>query len=224
MAGNKGKRLNQYISDYVVFDLETTGVRPDTDEIIEISAVRVRGHKAADKFSTLVNPGMHIPPAASRVNHITDDMVEEAPKLEEVLGDFLEFVGSDILVGHNIHTFDLNFIHQGTMRVLGVQIENDYIDTLYMARRYLPELSHHKLSDVAAHFHISTQGAHRALNDCIMNQKCYEELGKILEQKQKTQPQILCPKCGAEMVRRSGKFGEFYGCSDFPRCRGTRKI
>ncbi|NBH14698.1 DNA polymerase III subunit epsilon [Lachnospiraceae bacterium] len=222
--GNKGKRLNQYINDYVVFDLETTGIRPHTDEIIEISAIRVREHKAAEEFSTLVNPGMHIPAAASRVNHITDDMVEEAPPLFEALGDFLEFAGNDILVGHNIHSFDLNFIHQGAMRLYGVIVENDYIDTLYMARQYLPELSHHKLSDVAAYFDISTAGAHRALNDCIMNQKCYEELGKILVQRRKTQPEILCPKCGAEMVKRSGKFGEFYGCSDYPRCRGTRKI
>lgn len=224
MTGNKGKRLNQYISDYVVFDLETTGVCPDADEIIEISAIQVRGHKAVNEFSTLVNPGIHIPSAASRVNHITDDMVEEAPKLAQALEGFLEFAGNDILVGHNIHSFDLNFIYRGAMRILGAAVENDYIDTLYMARQCLPKLSHHKLSDVAAYFHISTAGAHRALNDCVMNQKCYEELGKILEQRRKTNPEIICPKCGSEMVKRSGKFGEFYGCSDFPRCRGTRKI
>lgn len=224
MTGNRGKRLNQYISDYVVFDLETTGIRPDTDEIIEISAIRVRDHKAVDEYSTLVNPGMHIPAAASRVNHITDDMVAEAPELAEALGDFLEFVGNDILVGHNIHSFDLNFICQGALRIFGAEVDNDYIDTLYMARQCLPELSHHKLSDVAAYFHISTKGAHRALADCAMNQKCYEEMGKIFRQKQKTQPEVLCPKCGSEMVKRKGMYGEFYGCSNFPRCRGTRKI
>ena len=224
MTENRGKRLNQYISDYVVFDLETTGVRPDFDEIIELSGIRVREHKVVEEFSTLVNPGMHIPAAASKVNHITDDMVAEAPEIAKALGEFLEFVGSDILVGHNIHTFDLNFICRAAMRSLGVEVANDYIDTLYMARKCLPQLSHHKLSDVAAYFHISTKGAHRALADCVMNQKCYEELGKILKQIQKTQPQIQCPKCGSEMVKRKGMYGEFYGCSDFPRCRGTRKI
>lgn len=224
VTGNRGKRLNKYISDYVVFDLETTGVRPDFDEIIEISGIRVRGHKAVEEFSTLVNPGMHIPSAASRVNHITDDMVAEAPELDKALGEFLEFAGNDILVGHNIHSFDLNFICRASMRIFGVWVENDYIDTLYMARKCLPELSHHKLSDVAAYFHISTAGAHRALADCVMNQECYEELGKILIQMQKMQPQIQCPKCGCEMVKRKGKYGEFYGCIDFPRCRGTRKI
>lgn len=224
MRGNRGKRLNQYSSDYAVFDLETTGIRPGADEIIEISAIRVREHQVVDKFSMLVNPRMHIPATASRVNHITDDMVKDAPDLSEALGEFLEFIGGDILVGHNIHSFDLNFINHAAMRIYDAEIENDYIDTLYMARQCLPELSHHKLSDVAAYFRISTAGAHRALNDCAINQKCYEELGKILRQKRKTQPEILCPKCGADMVKRSGMYGEFYGCSNFPRCRGTRKI
>lgn len=224
MTGNKGRRLNQYSSDYVVFDLETTGVRTDADEIIEISGIRVRDHQVVDEFSTLVNPGMHIPAAASRVNHITDDMVKDAPEVSEALGDFLEFAGNDILVGHNIHSFDLNFIYRVTMRIYNTDITNDYIDTLYMARQCLPDLSHHKLSDVAAYFHISTQGAHRALNDCIMNQQCYEKLGQILQQKRKTQPEVLCPRCGGEMVKRKGMYGEFYGCSNFPRCRGTRKV
>lgn len=224
MTMNKGERLNKYVSDYTVFDLETTGIRPDFDEIIEISAIRVREHVVVDEFSTLVNPGMHIPAAASRVNHITDGMVADSPGIEDALAGFLEFAGEDILVGHNIHSFDLNFICRAAMRVSGRGVENDYIDTLYMARQCLPELPHHKLSDVADYFHISTAGAHRALNDCVMNQKCYEELGKILAQRQKTQPGILCPKCGDEMIRRKGKYGEFYGCVNFPRCRGTRKI
>ncbi len=224
MTRNKGKRLNQYIGDYVVFDLETTGVRPDVDEIIEISAIRVRNHEAVDEYATLVNPGMHIPSSATAVNHITDDMVQNEPKLEEVLGGFLEFVGDDILVGHNIHSFDLNFVIDAAMRIFKTEVRNDYIDTLFMARKCLPNLPHHKLSDVADYFQISTAGAHRALNDCVMNQNCYEALGKILEKQEKTHPKVLCPKCGAKMVKRKGKFGEFYGCSDFPRCRGTRKI
>ena len=224
MKRDKGKRLNQYISDYVVFDLETTGIRPDVDEIIEISAIQVKDHKVAEKYSTLVNPGIHIPASATAVNHITDQMVKDAPKIEDALGGFLEFIGDDILVGHNIHSFDLNFVFDAGMRVFGTEVGNDYIDTLFMARQCLPELSHHKLSDVANYFQISTAGAHRALNDCIMNQSCYEALGKILEQRKKDQPEVLCPKCGAEMVKRNGNFGIFYGCSDFPRCNGTRKI
>lgn len=219
-----GRRLSRYISDYVVFDLETTGVRCDADEIIEISAVKVREHKVADQYNTLVNPGMHIPAAATRVNHITDEMVKDAPELGEALAGFLDFIEDIVLVGHNIHTFDMKFVNHACMRIFGKGIQNDYIDTLPMARKYLPQLSHHKLADVSEYFHINTDGAHRALNDCIMNQKCYEELGKIMQEAKAGQPEILCPKCGSEMVKRKSVYGEFYGCGNFPRCRGTRKI
>lgn len=221
---NKGKRLNQYVEDYVVFDLETTGIRQDLDEIIEISALKVRGHQVTEEYSTLVNPGRHIPRGATAVNGITDEMVKDAPEIAEALEGFLGFIGNDILVGHNIHTFDLGFICRDAMDVLGREICNDYIDTLYLSRQCLTQLSHHKLSDVADHFNISTKGAHRALNDCVMNQKCYEELGKIWQEHRKTEPEVYCPKCGAEMVKRRGQYGEFYGCSNFPNCRGTRRI
>lgn len=227
MKKTSGKRFSQYIDSYVVFDLETTGVRPDLDEIIEISAVRVKNHQTEAEFTTLVNPHRPIPKAASAVNHITDEMVKDAPPLSDVMEDFLAFIGDEVLVGHNIHSFDMHFIHNASMSLYGSKIPNDYIDTLYMARQCLPQLSHHKLTDLAEHFHISARGAHRALNDCRMNQKCYEELGKLLAVKtpeNSVQPEVCCPSCGAPMVRRKGKFGEFYGCSDFPRCRGTRRI
>lgn len=223
MIRNRGKRLSQYVGDYVVFDLETTGIRPGFDKIIEISAVKVRSHKAADQYSTLVDPQMHIPEAATAVNGITDEMVKGAPRIEEAVQDFLRFIGDDILVGHNIHTFDMNFICDAAMKVLGTEIANDYIDTLYLSRKCLPQLSHHRLSDISEYFHISTAGAHRALNDCIMNQECYERLGELLQKNKMNQPEIRCPQCGAEMVRRRGKYGEFYGCSNFPGCRGIRK-
>ncbi len=224
MVRNKGKRLNQFVGDYVVFDLETTGIRQDVDRIIEISALKVRDHKVTEQYTTLVNPQMHISKAATAVNGITDEMVKDAPKMEKAVQGFLDFVENDILVGHNIHTFDTNFIYDAAMETCGNEVGNDYIDTLYLARKYLPQLSHHKLSDVSEYFQISTAGAHRALNDCIMNQKCYEELGKILEETKRTQPEVLCPLCKGEMVKRKGKYGEFYGCSNFPGCRGTRKV
>lgn len=224
MAQDKGKRLSQYVGDYVVFDLETTGIRWQTDEIIEISAIRVQGHQPAAQYSTLVNPQRHIPAGASKVNHITDGMVKDAPLLGEAMDGFLEFIGDGILVGHNIHTFDMKFISQAAMRLYGKEIGNDYIDTLFLARQCLPQLPHHRLLDVAGHFGISTSGAHRALQDCRMNQECYEKLGGMLQARNPKEPEVLCPRCGAGMVRRKGMYGEFYGCSSFPGCRGTRKI
>lgn len=246
----KGKRLTAYVQDYVVFDLETTGLSPATDEIIEISGIKVREHKIVDTFSTLVNPCMPIPYGATRVNGITNAMVREAPVLKEALENFLTFIGDDILVGHNIHTFDTNFIYDGAIREFGRKVTNDYVDTLYLAKACLPQMKTHKLTDIAAHFAIATDGAHRALNDCVMNQKCYEKLGEIWNSKEAAQGlkgvqtatgvcgaagaqglkgvqtatgEPVCPECGCLMVKRKGRFGEFYGCSGFPLCRHTRK-
>lgn len=230
---NKGKRLNKYVSDYVVFDLETTGINPNLDAIIEISAIQVIGNQVAGEFSTLVNPGRPIPRGATAVNGITDEMVADAPTVKEAIEQFLAFIGDSILVGHNIHTFDTNFAYDAAMQELGREMKNDYIDTLYLARQCLPQLAHHKLTDVSEHFCIKTEGAHRALCDCIMNQQCYEALGRIiLEKKGKAKTkeegadctdELSCPECGSVLILRKGKYGAFYGCSGFPGCWFTRK-
>lgn len=230
---NKGKRLSKYVEDYVVFDLETTGINQERDAIIEISAIKVCKNRVVEEFSTLVNPGRHIPYSATAVNGITDEMVKDAPEIGKAIADFLNFVGDHILVGHNIHTFDMNFAYDAAWNELGKELHNDYIDTLYLARRYLPELSHHRLTDVSAHFCIETKGAHRALCDCVMNQKCYEELGRLMKKQQEERKgkeaserkeEMICPECGSVLVLRKGRFGEFYGCGGFPGCRYTRKI
>lgn len=233
MVRNKGKRLHKYVKDYVVFDLETTGVNPERDSIIEISAVKVGNGKTIGEYSTLVNPGCHIPAAATAVNGIRDDMVADAPQEGEAMEGFLEFIGGSILVGHNIHTFDMNFAYDAVLRALGKELDNDYVDTLYMARSCLPGLSHYRLTDICEYFHIAVEGAHRALNDCRMNQRCYEELGKIWEaQKQKREAEgnspepeegQVCPLCGGILYLRKGRYGKFYGCGNFPSCRFTKK-
>lgn len=215
-----GQRLNQYVTDYIVFDLETTGLSPVTDQIIELSALKVKQGKVTDTFSTLVNPGRHIPYGATAVNGITDSMVKDAPPVEQVVAQFLDFAGDQVLVGHNIHSFDMKFLYTAA-EALGRQVTNSYVDTLYLARRCLPQLSHHRLVDLAGHFHISTEGAHRALNDCLMNQKCYEAMAKLQKEK-KIPPELVCPRCKGELVKREGRYGSFYGCSNFPGCRYTR--
>ena len=110
LSSKPGKKLNTYTPDYVIFDLETTGTSCQSDEVVEISAVKVIDGKVVDEFSTLVNPGMPIPYYASEVNGITDDMVADNPNFEDALCEFLEFTGDAVLVGHNIHTFDMKFI------------------------------------------------------------------------------------------------------------------
>ena len=178
---NYGKRRKEYIPDYVVFDLETTGISPKNDRIIEISAVKVKNHIIIDEFSELVNPECEIPFRASQINGITDDMVKDARTFEKVLPDFLDFIGEEILVGHSIHNFDMKFLYRECKDIYGKVLGNDYIDTLYLARKYLPKLSHHRLVDLADYFAISSEGAHRALNDCRMNQGVFECLGTMSE-------------------------------------------
>lgn len=219
MLGNKrGNLLRDYVADYTVFDLETTGIRPDYDAIIEISAVKVRDGRVADTFSSLISPGRRIPYGATAVNGISDEMVADEPELELVFPKFNEFIGEDVLVGHNIHSFDMKFIWRAAEDLLGQTVSNDYIDTLPMARQRLPQLSHHKLVDLAAYYEISTAGAHRALKDCMMNQKCFERMAK----ESVAYSPKLCPRCGSELRRRNGKYGEFWGCSGFPACRYTQ--
>lgn len=220
MGNTKGKELTGYQADYVVFDLETTGISVMKDEIIEISAVKVKDGQVIDTFSTLVNPLRDIPYAATAVNGITDEMVKNEPDLIIVLPRFLEFIKGFVLVGHNIKSFDMKFIDKAVANLFGEVLENDFIDTLPMARKYLPQLAHHRLVDVSEFFQIETKGAHRALNDCMMNQQCFEELGKI----QQTVKVKVCPRCNGELVRRSGKYGVFMGCSNYPSCKYTERI
>ena len=228
MLGNtQGKLLNEYIEDYVVFDLETTGVSPYNDEVIEISAVKARKGKVVEEFSELVNPKRTIPFAASRVNNITDDIVLDAPFFDEVLGHFLEFVGEDVLVGHNIQSFDMKFIYRDCERYFHQLITNDYVDTLILAKRCFPEWRHRRLGDLADYYGISTRGAHRALADCRMNQRVFELLGKEMNtEKKKTLDSNVktCPLCNLPLKKRNGRYGEFWGCTGFPNCRYTENI
>lgn len=224
MLGDKrGRQLTKYVPDYVVFDLETTGISPKSDAVIEISAVKVRNGKIIDDFSELVNPGRPIPYGASRVNNIFDEMVADAPYFDEVLKRFIDFIGEDVLVGHNIHKFDMNFIYRDAERYFGKNISNDYIDTLKVAVICFPDWRHRRLGDIAAHYGIPTSGAHRALADCIMNQQIFEYMNQDMERGAKEKPKT-CPKCGELMQKRNGRYGAFWGCSGFPKCRYTEDI
>ncbi len=119
LSSKPGKKINDYVKEYVVFDLETTGSSCTSDEVVEISAVKVSGGNVVNEFTTLVNPQMPIPFWATDVNGITDDMVLGAPTFDVALKDFLEFVGDMILVGHNIHTFDMKFVCRDAQKYFG---------------------------------------------------------------------------------------------------------
>lgn len=223
LSNRSGKKLNDYVSDYIIFDLETTGTSCTTDEVVEISAIKVVDGKVVEEFSTLVNPQMPIPYWATEVNGITDAMVADSPTFDIALSDFLEFIGDMILVGHNIHTFDMKFICRDAQKYFGKTIGNDYVDTLPIARLYLPQLGHHTLSDLADYYGISSDGAHRALFDCRMNQQIFERLGEEMKNPSGEAKKVKkCPRCGNPLKLRNGKFGEFWGCTGYPDCKYTQ--
>ena len=217
------KSLLLHLHNYVIFDLETTGLDTNEDAIIEISALKVKGGEIVDEYSTLVNPCMHIPYEASCVNGIVDDMVKDAPKIEEALKGFIAFIGNDVLVGQNIERFDLKFIQRDAVRFFGKPISNDYVDTLFLAQRYLPELCKHSLEALADHYDISYDGAHRALADCHINKKVYDCLAKEIANPSEAARKVpVCPRCGNLLKKRNGIYGEFWGCASFPECRFTK--
>lgn len=171
---DKGQSVNHYVKDYCVIDLETTGLYIGTAKIIEISALRIRDGVVDSEYSTLVNPKCHIPEDATNINNITDEMVENAPVLEDVIGSFMEFIGDDILVGYNNAGFDLNILYDALMNLKGKALSNNYIDVLHVARRSISTIENYRLETVSKYFGLDTIGEHRALKDCYLTKDCYE--------------------------------------------------
>ena len=160
---------------FVVFDLETTGLSFDTDEIIEIGAVKVVDGIIKETFWSFVKPSKPIPQEASAVNNITDEMVANAPKINQVLPDFYKFTRGAALVGHNAIEFDCKFIDANAKK-LGYNFDNPRYDTLMMARAKLSNLRHHNLKTVCGFLGISLVGAHRAINDTIATAEVFLKL------------------------------------------------
>ena len=168
-------------SDYIIFDIETTGLSPETEEIIELSAIRVSGGCVVSEFSLLVNPGMEIPDTVSGITGITDDMVKDAPGIDRAIKEFVTFIGDSTLVGHNIRRFDMKFIQRDVQRCLGKTLNNKTIDTLTVAKRVFPNMSSRSLESLTYHYNLSYKGAHRALNDCYINKNVYDRMLKDME-------------------------------------------
>lgn len=173
----KGKSLFVFPSDYTVVDIETTGLNSGFCEIIEVSAIRVRGERVDGEFSSLIKPNSHIDAFITDLTGISDQTVKDAPPEDVVLPSFYEFAGKDILIGHNVH-FDVNFLYDALLKY-GYVLDNDFVDTLRLARRALPYLPNHRQVTVAEHFGVDVGGSHRALRDCEICNANYLNLKKI---------------------------------------------
>lgn len=178
----KGKSTIDILNDYIVFDIETTGLDSSYDEVIEIGAIKVHNNKIVSKFNSLVKPKNEIDEYITELTGITNEMVKDAPTIEEILPEFMNYVGNDILIGHNVN-FDINFIYDNLYRNKFDVLTNDFIDTMRISRKLLPELPHHRLIDLANYFEIDATNNHRSLKDCEITMNVYEQLKNIALQK-----------------------------------------
>lgn len=158
--------------DYTVIDFETTGLSPLDNEIIEIGAVAVRNSTVVDSFSMLVKPRVPISPFISSLTGITNEAVKNAPNIENCLPELLDFIGDDVVIGHNV-TFDLGFLNAACERCTGRSFPNDYVDTLRISRKLYPQERHHRLCDLEKRFGLKNDSAHRALSDVMLTYECY---------------------------------------------------
>ena len=167
---------------FVVFDFETTGAKTPPCRVTEVGAYRVVNGAIVGEFHTLVNPGMPIPLFISMLTGITDDMVKNAPKFEEVAADLLEFIGDAVLVAHNAG-FDLRFLDHEVGRVYeDYRVANPSLCTVQLARKLLPDVDNHKLKTLAAHFNVELVNHHRANADALATAKVFINLLEGLKQ------------------------------------------
>lgn len=175
----RGRSLIAAPDNYICLDLETTGLRPSKDWIIEVAAYRVRDGYVEDRFVSLVRPGeiSKVTPFITNLTGISREMVSDAPLPDDVLPELFEFVGEDMIVGHNT-CFDMNFLYDGAVRAGLPPIGNDFTDTMRISRRTYRELPNHKLGTLAQYLSVTQDGAHRAAADVETTISCYEKMVK----------------------------------------------
>ncbi len=202
----KGKSIVAFPEDYCVIDIETTGLSPDWDSIIEIAAAKFHNGNLVDTFSSLIKPEdfttdePFLDDFITNLTGITDKMLSEADSASSVLSSFYSFIGNSVLVGHNVN-FDINFLYDNCERIIHEHLSNDFVDTMRLSRRIHEELSHHKLSDLVQYYNLNYENAHRASNDVKITSKCYICLKNEVLEKYKS------IKTFADTFKQSSKHG-----------------
>lgn len=192
---NKGKSLLKISNDYTVIDLETTGLNPAFDNIIEVACIKYRNGEKIDSYHSYVQPpafyeddedgqerSYYVDDFITDLTGITNEMLETAPTFDEIADGLYTFLDGDVLVGHNVN-FDINFLYDNFAECNKPDFSNDFIDTMRLARLVLPELPHHRLIDLAEHFSISGIQHHRAINDCTITNNVLLQLRKLINEK-----------------------------------------
>lgn len=160
----KDKEVN-----FVAIDVETTGLSPVYNELIEISAIKYEKAKKKDTFSTLIKPKKEISDTITNITGITNEMVKNAPNIEQVMPKLIDFIGDYPIVAHNAN-FDYSFLQNNSQKSFS---KNKVIDTVAISRKMLPSLPNHKLNTVSKYIGIEEDGFHRAEFDCECCAKIY---------------------------------------------------
>jgi DNA polymerase-3 subunit epsilon/ATP-dependent DNA helicase DinG len=158
------------MTSIVAIDIETTGLDSGRDAIIEIAAVKFNGRRVEDEFSTLINPGRHIPDFITGLTGIDDAMVRQAPRVRDIADELAGFIGDGPVVGHNVR-FDLGFLQNASL----VQF-NEAIDTYELAAVLMPSASRYNLGALGQQLGIPLPATHRALDDARVTQAAYVRL------------------------------------------------
>jgi DNA polymerase III epsilon subunit family exonuclease len=177
---DQGQKLDD---EFVVFDIETTGFNKESDQIIEIGAVKIRGGEVIDRFSSFVDPGRHIPDHITKLTSITDEDVAGSDPIEKVLPRFIDFIGTDAVVAHNAG-FDTGFIAAKALALGLPAFENTVVDTLALSRGLYNTLKKYTLDAVCRHLGISLENHHRAVDDAEACAGIYMQCVKELEERE----------------------------------------
>ncbi|OFV69141.1 exonuclease domain-containing protein [Acetobacterium wieringae] len=203
MTKSKKNSIIDFPNEFVVVDIETTGLSPVYDSIIEVSALKVKNNQIVDSFTSLAKPSggfMPLFPSEDRdylydndgrpfyyvsefitnLTGITNEMLNNAPDLKSVLNDFFPFVADSIIVGHNV-SFDINFLKANISELLNENFDCNYVDTMRIARKLFKDKKHHRLIDIVDYLEIQVDESktHRSLYDCEITLNCYDSMKNL---------------------------------------------
>jgi DNA polymerase III subunit epsilon len=173
----KGNKIMHFVPDFTVIDLETTGRSTQHTQITELSGVKYRNYKPVASYTTLIKPSDPILPFVVSLTGIDDTMVNNSPRIHEVINEFVGFIGDDLVVGHNVH-FDYNLVYDAYYSTFKRVFSNNYSDTLYFSRILNKEVSSHKLENLCVYYDIERDIAHRGLPDCEQTGELYIKMKK----------------------------------------------
>ncbi|MCP8858366.1 3'-5' exonuclease, partial [Latilactobacillus fuchuensis] len=182
---DKGKSIISLPQNFTLIDIETTGLDPKFDDIIEIGAIKVVNNQPVNSMSTLVLPDSYemeyeLPIFIENLTGITtNELRTNGSSTKSAIRQLLDFVGDDTLMGYNV-SFDINFIYDTELNILNQKFENNYIDIMRFSKKLLPDMKHYRVKDMLEIFNIESPQQHRALNDCRQELEIFNILKNMI--------------------------------------------